>query len=341
MNVGVVGATGIVGRELLKLLERRRFPVTALRLFSSGRRRVRLRFRGRSLPAPRVDRKALLASDLVFLVSDDAVARRWAPAARAAGIWTIDESAAFRMRRGVPLVIPEINGEAISPKTRLIASPNCTVTGLAVAAHALHRAGGARSVRLASYQAVSGAGRDALLEFSQQVRNAGRRLPPGEALPRLPRQRSGVFPQPISFNILPQVGSFDAGGESGEETKVRDELRKLWRAPGLRVAATAVRVPVFRGHSLAVLIETRRHLTPGAAKRLLRRAPGVRLWEGEKYPTVHAVAGSALVHVGRVRASGAAPNELAMWIVSDNLLKGAALNTVQIAEYLLKKGWLA
>lgn len=340
MKVSVVGATGIVGRELLQSLQAHAFPITTLCPFSSGRRKSAIRFRGRSVAAPAVSRKELLSSDLVFLVSDDAVSKKWAPLLSRAGIWTIDESAAFRMHKDVPLVIPEINAQVITPKTRLIAGPNCTVTGLAVAAHSLYKNAGVRSVRVASYQAVSGAGRDALLEFCQQTRKAGKAFPKNEALPRLPRQSFSAFEQPIAFNILPHIGSFDKNGETGEEKKIRAELRKLWDAPTLSVSATTVRVPVLRGHSLALWIETKKQLSPAAAIRLLNKAPGVRLWKGHRFPTVHSTAGSAPVHVGRVRKSGAAKKELSLWVVSDNLLKGAALNSVHIAEHLLNKGWL-
>lgn len=340
MKVSIVGATGIVGRELLRVLEVHRFPITSLRAFSSGRRRSSVRFRGRILPAPAVSLKELRSSDLVFLVSNDAVSKRYAPALLRAGVWTIDESAAFRLRKDVPLVIPEVNGHVLSPKKKLIAGPNCTVTGLAVAANALHRHAEAAAIRVASYQAVSGAGRDALVEFVEQTRRAGRAFPRGSALPTIPRLAYAAFPQPIGLNILPHVGAFDSKGESGEESKIRAELRKLWEAPHLRVAATTVRVPVLRGHSLAIWIETHRRLTPGAARKLLKSAPGVRLWNGKTYPTVHKTANTDPVHVGRIRSSGAAPNELALWVVSDNLLKGAALNSLHIAQVLLKKGWL-
>lgn len=340
LRVAVVGATGMVGKVLIETLESRRFPVGELLPFSSGRRPSFIRFRGRSLAAPGLRRDSLDRADLVFMVSSDAVSLAHGRRLCARGIWVIDDSSAFRLAPDVPLVIPEVNADALRPDRRLIAGPNCTVTGAAVAGFPLYRAAGARAVRIASYQAVSGAGREALREFYSQLGPAARVLAKGELLPKLPVPRAAALPQPIAFNVFPQVGRFDENGDSGEELKVRAELRKLWNAPSLRVSATAARVPVIRGHSLAVWLETRRPLSPAAARALLRRAPGVRLYQGPVYPTARGAADTHLVHAGRVRRSGACANELAFWVVSDNLLKGAALNSIQIAEFLLRKRWL-
>ncbi|HVE11815.1 MAG TPA: aspartate-semialdehyde dehydrogenase [Elusimicrobiota bacterium] len=341
LKIGVVGATGVVGEILLRALERRRFPVGELRPFSSGRDpKARVRFRGKPIPAPGISEAALAACDLLFFVSSDEVSKARAERLARAGVWVIDDSSAFRMQANVPLVIPEVNAHALSAGARLIAGPNCTVTGAAVAGHPLHRAVGVRRVRMASYQAVSGAGREALRELYAQARSSAKNLEGGDLFPRLAARRSSALPRPIAFNIFPQVGSFRPGGECGEEIKVRDELRKIWGAPELAISATTVRVPVVRGHSLALWLETARPLSPARARALLKNKPGVRLWPEGEYPTPAEADGSDPVHVGRVRASGAHPNELSLWVVSDNLLKGAALNSVQIAELLLKKGWL-
>src|SRR5579859_434457 len=244
LAVGVVGATGIVGRELLLLLERRRFPVRSLAAFSSGRTRAAVRFRGRALSAPAVDAASLRACDLVFLVSSDDVARRLGPRLAAAGAWVIDDSAAFRLDPEVPLVIPEVNAAALRRDARLIAGPNCTMTGLGVAGALLHRALGAREVRVASYQSVSGAGKAALGELFGQARAlAGAGLSADGRAPALGPGRGEVLPRAIAFNAVPQIGGFGPDGYSGEERKVADELRKLWSAPDLHVSATAVRVP--------------------------------------------------------------------------------------------------
>lgn len=340
LRVGVVGATGMVGRVLLDLLERRYLPVATLLPYSSGKANRAVRFRGRSIPAPAPTVSSLRSADLVIMVSSDEVSKRFSRDLAERGVWVIDDSSAFRQEPDVPLVIPEVNARVLSPRRKLVAGPNCTVTGVAVAGYPLHRRARAKTVRVASYQAVSGAGRAALLEFYDQVRRGSKALKPGVVLPRMPKASAKAFPKPIGFNLFPHVGSFDRWGDSGEETKVRNELRKLWGDKRLRVSSTTVRVPVIRGHSLAVWMETSKRLTPGAARSLLKTAPGVKLWKGSSYPTAYSTAETDPVHVGRIRESGSAPNELSLWILSDNLLKGAALNSVHIAKHLLKKGWL-
>ncbi|MCX5796769.1 MAG: aspartate-semialdehyde dehydrogenase [Elusimicrobia bacterium] len=340
-RVGVVGATGMVGRELVALLERRRFPVGELRPFSSGRARSSVRFKGRAIPAPAADHRALGACDLVFLVSSEDVARRFAPSLARSGVWVIDDSSEFRLDPKVPLVIPEVNAAALTIDQRLIAGPNCTMTGLAVAGWPLHKAARIRQARIASYQAVSGAGREALGEFFAQTRALSRLLdfaPDGRA-PLFCAPRPRALPRAIAGNVFPQVGSFDAAGRSGEENKVAAELSKVWGAPGLRVSVTAVRVPVVRGHALAAWLGFSRPLSPARARRLLARAPGLELSDEGDYPTPLDTAGRAPVRAGRLRA-GVDSKELALWVVSDNLLKGAALNSVQIAELLLRRAWL-
>jgi len=329
-----------VGRILLEKLAARRFPVGKLLPFSSGRRRARIPFQGRSLAVPAVDLASLRGSDLVFLASSDEVAARYGKDLARRGIWVIDDSSRFRLDPAVPLAIPLVNPGALRSDARLIAGPNCTTAGLAVAAQAIHRTAKARRVRIASYQAVSGAGRDALLEFYSQTRAGARVLGGQKLLPDLPARPARAFPKPIAFNLFPQIGRFDPLGDSGEESKVRAELRRLWEAPRLAVSTTAVRVPVIRGHSLAVWIETAETLSPKKAAALLRRTPGVRLWPEGRYPTVEDAAGTDPVHVGRIRRGGLGRRELALWVVSDNLLIGAALNSVHIAEHLLEKGWL-
>lgn len=338
--VGVVGATGMVGRELLALLEARRFPVAELRPYSSGRAASSVRFRGRALKAPGVSREALASCDAVFLVSSDEVAVELAPSLAKAGVWTIDDSAAFRLDTKVPLVVPEVNGGALRRDRRLIAGPNCTMTGLAVAGALLHREIGVREVRLASYQAVSGAGKAALAElFSQYSALSGLGPTLDGRAPVIGAGKSSVLPRAIAYNAIPQVGRFGADGYSGEETKVAAELRKIWAAPGLRVSATAVRVPSIRGHALAAWLTLARPISLARARALLRRTPGLVLASDGDYPTPRSVGGVGPVHAGRLRL-GAGPRELALWIASDNLLKGAALNSVQVAEELLRRRWL-
>jgi len=341
LRIGVVGATGMVGRELLSLLERRPFPIAELRPFSSGRAPAEVRFRGRDLPAPGVRPEALRECDLVFLVSSDEVALALAPRLAAAGVWVIDDSAAFRLDPKVPLVIPEVNAGSLRRDRRLIAGPNCTMTGLGVAGARLHRLYGIREVRVASYQAVSGAGKTALRELFAQARSlAGTRLLADGRAPTLGAGRAEALPRAIAYNAVPQVGRFGADGYSSEETKVAAELRKIWSAPALRVSATTVRVPTIRGHALAAWLTFSRPLDAARAKAALRGTAGLVLSSDSDYPTPRSAGGTGPVHAGRVR-QGATLREIALWVVSDNLLKGAALNSVQIAQELIRRGWLS
>lgn len=338
--VGVVGATGMVGRELVELIKRRRLSVGELKCFSSGRTGASVSFGGRRLAAPAPSEQALAACDLVFLVSSDEVARAYAPTLAERGIWVIDDSAAFRLDPKVPLVIPEVNVDVLRPDRRLIAGPNCTMTGLAVAGAALHRALGVREVRVASYQSVSGAGKAALGELFSQSRALARAGLSADG--RAPILREGsclALPRVIAFNVVPQVGSFGADGYSGEETKIAAELRKIWSAPNLKISITAVRVPTIRGHALAAWLTMAKPLSPARARALMSKTRGLALRASVSYPTPRSAGGKVGVFAGRLR-QGTGPRELALWIVSDNLLKGAALNSVQIAEVLLKRGWL-
>jgi len=330
----------MVGGELLRVLEARRFPVARLLPYSSGASRKSVSFRHRRLAAPGVDHSALAACDLVFFVSADEVSERLAPGLAARGVWVIDDSSAFRLDKRVPLVIPEVNASALSPSRRLIAGPNCTMTGLGVAGLPLHRRWGVTEIRVASYQAVSGAGKAALEEFFAQNRAlSGLLALKSEQAPVFNAPRNSALPAPIACNVFPQVGGFDAAGYSSEENKVAAELRKVWAAPGIKISVTAVRVPVVRGHSLAAWLRFERPVSVAQARRLLSKAHGLELSPEGRYPTPLSAAGRGPVYAGRVRA-GVDSRELCLWIVSDNLLKGAALNSVQIAEELLRRGWL-
>ena len=278
--------------------------------------------------------------DLVFLVSSDEIALEHGPRLAARGVWVLDDSAAFRLDPKVPLVIPEVNASALRPNARLIAGPNCTMTGLGVAGALLHRSVGVREVRVASYQAVSGAGKAALAElFGQAAALSRAGLSADGRAPVLNTGSSSVLPRPIAFNAVPQVGRFGADGYSGEEAKVAAELRKVWSAPGLKISATAVRVPTIRGHALAAWLTLARPTTPARARALLAKTPGLKLLPDGDYPTPRSAGGRDPVYAGRVR-QGATSREIALWISSDNLLKGAALNSVQTAEELVRRGWL-
>ena len=338
--IGVVGATGMVGRELVALLEKRRFPVGELRPFSSGRTKSSVRFKGKSISAPAVSVQALSSCDIVFLVSSDEVALELAPALAAKGVWTIDDSAAFRLDKKIPLVIPEVNSSALEKNRRLIAGPNCTMTGLAVAGSLLHRSIGVTEVRVASYQAVSGAGKAALGELFAQYSSLSRLGPERDGrAPTLGPGTSSVLPRAIAYNAIPQVGRFGKDGYSSEESKVAAELRKIWSAPRLKISATTVRVPSIRGHALAAWLTLARPAPLSRVRALLARTPGLILSPENDYPTPRSAGGKDPVYAGRLRA-GAGPREIALWVVSDNLLKGAALNSVQVAEELRRRGWL-
>lgn len=324
--VALVGARGMVGRETLKLLEERRFPVARILAFGSGRGAVS--FRGREVPVAPPNPRLLRQADLALFAVEAPIAKKFAPDLAKAGVWVVDESSAFRMQPKVPLVIPEINAYRISPETRLIAGPNCTTAALLMGVYPLHKAGQIRQIRAATYQAVSGAGRAAVEEFEKSVRSwaRGGKTPAAQALPHQ-----------LVFNVFPQIGDILRDGLSGEETKIAQETRKILGQPDLRVTTTAVRVPVLRGHSIAAWVQTQQPIPPLRAKALIATSPGVKLVNGGRasYPTPLMAAGKWPVYVGRVRRAG--PDELQLWIVSDNLLKGAALNSVQIAEHLARK----
>ena len=329
-NIAVVGASGMVGGELLGLLESRRFPVGEFYPFNSGRRRAFVKFRGKKYACAAPTLEALKKADIVFFVSTDEVAERFAPRLAAAGVWCVDDSARFRLAAGVPLVIPEVNGVELKPSKKLIAGPNCTLTGAAVALAGIHKKFRIKELRLATYQSVSGAGKAAMGELEDQLRGYLRR----GAAPA----KGKKFPRPIAFNVFPQVGGFDAEGHSGEENKVEAELKKIWGDRRLKISVTAVRVPVLRGHSLAVWARTARPFTPAGLKRELLRAPGLKFFaRPEDYPTPLAHGNrTEIVYAGRLRRARTSPDEFQLWIVSDNLYKGAALNSVQIAEKLIK-----
>ncbi|MBI4056847.1 MAG: aspartate-semialdehyde dehydrogenase [Elusimicrobia bacterium] len=333
LRVAVVGASGMVGRELIQLLEKRRFPVAELFPCGSGKHSTTISFKGRPLRVRPTKLSQLENMDLVFLSTGEDVSRKLAPPLVHRGVWVLDDSSAFRMDPNVPLVIPEINPQVLSSQRRLIAGPNCSMAALAMGIYPLHKKVGVTAVRAATYQSVSGAGKIAMHDLENEIqawkKNAGhKKIPAPTALPHT-----------IAFNLFPHIGSFTKGGFTTEEVKIGQELRKIFEAPGLKISVTAVRVPVFRGHSIAAWVETRKKITPTQAESRLRKAEGVVLTPGTRYSMPTEVAGRWPVYVGRVRR-GESPQEILLWIVSDNLLKGAALNSVQTAEVLLQKGWL-
>lgn len=328
-KVAVVGATGAVGREVVKTLDARAFPVSELKLFASLRSaRLKIPFQKREIVVEAIGAEENFSGmDIVFFTAGSSVSRTYAPRAVAAGAVVIDNSSLYRMDKGVPLVVPEINAHAIG-SNKLIANPNCTTAQMVMVLKPLHDAFKIKRVLLSSYQAVSGKGQKGVDEFLLQAEDvlAGKK----------PEVRE--FPHQIAFNCLPQVDIFEADGFTGEEHKVMNETRKILGDESIRVAATCVRVPVINCHSEMVAIECEKSITVESAREALSRMPGVKVLDDVKnqiYPLATEASGKDDVFVGRIRRDPSCDNGLLLWIVADNLRKGAALNAVQIAEKLL------
>ena len=329
-TVAVVGATGAVGEQMLEVLERRDFPVGKLLPLASARSVGKeVTFRGEAYPVRELTAQSFAGVDLALFSAGASVSRDFAPAAAAAGAWVVDNTSHFRMHDDVPLVVPEVNpGHLKDAPRRIIANPNCSTIQMVVALEPLHRAAGMKRVVVSTYQAVSGAGRRAMEELEAQARA----FAAGEPLPAPDK-----FPHPILFECLPHIGAFLESGDTVEEQKMVQETRKIFGLPHLAVTATTVRVPVMVGHSEAVNVETERALPADRARELLAAAPGVELLDepaAARYPLARPAAGTDPVYVGRVRQDPSVPHGLNMWVVADNLRKGAALNAVQIAELL-------
>jgi len=327
-HIAVVGATGAVGTELLRVLERRRFPVASLRPIGSARSAGKtIRFHDDLITVEELTERSFDKIDMVFFSAGGENSRKWVPIARQAGAIVIDNSSVFRMEPDVPLVIPEINGEDVRKHHGLIANPNCTTAVALMAIYPLHRAFGVRRVFAASYQAVSGSGGRAIEELRHQVELAAqdRQLTPQ------------VYPHPIAFNVLPHVDVFLESGYTKEEMKMQNEGRKIMHLPEFRASVTCVRVPVYRAHSVAVSAEFERKVSAEQAREILAKAPGLELVDepqSNRYPMPLSVAGKDNCEVGRVRIDCAFENGLSFWVCGDQLLKGAALNAVQIAELM-------
>jgi aspartate-semialdehyde dehydrogenase len=325
-HIAVVGATGAVGQELLRVLERRCFPAASLRLIGSARSvNKTLRFGDETVPVQELDNRSFNKIDIAFFSAGGEISRKYVPVACQADAIAIDNSSVFRMETRVPLVIPEINAEDVRGHRGLIANPNCTTAIALMALYPLHRAFGVRRIFAASYQAVSGSGARAISELTQQVKE------PGSAPP------ATVYPHPIAFNVFPHVDSFLESGYTKEEMKMQNEGRKIMHLPEFRASVTCVRVPVYRAHSVAVSAEFERPVAIERAREVLAKAPGLELVDepqNNRYPMPLSVAGEDNCQVGRVRVDCAFENGLSFWVSGDQLLKGAALNAVQIAELL-------
>ena len=334
-RVAIVGATGLVGETLIQVLEERNFPVSELHLVASNRSLgKRYDFKGRSLGIQELATFDFSTVDIGFFSPGAEISREYAPKAAAAGCIVIDNTSEFRYYDDVPLIVPEVNPHTIGQyKNRgIIANPNCSTIQLVVALKPIHDAVGIERINVATYQSVSGAGKDAVEELVQQsiALLSGK----GPVEPH-------VIPKQIAFNCVPHIDSFEENGYTREEMKIVWETRKILEDPSIRINATAVRVPVFYGHSEAVSIETRTRITPEEARALLKKAPGVEVLDDLRpggYPTAATEAANRdTVYVGRIRQDASTDRGLNLWVVADNVRKGAATNSIQIAEILAQQ----
>jgi len=332
-HVAVAGATGAVGNEMIQILEEQEFPVASLKLLASSRSAGKtLDFRGESLHVEELRDDSFEGVDIALFSAGAAASRQFAPAAAESGCVVIDNSSAWRMDPEVPLVVPEVNPHAVADYRRkgIIANPNCSTIQMVVVLKPIYDAAGIERVVVSTYQAVSGTGKNAMDELTEQTRNL---LTFQEVTPE-------VYPHRIAFNCFPHIGSFLENGYTEEEMKMVHETHKIMEDPNIRVSATTVRIPVFYGHSEAVNIQTERKLSAKDARVLLFQAPGVRVMDNPDeriYPMPSEAAGINDTLVGRIREDISIENGLDLWIVADNIRKGAALNTVQIAELLIKE----
>lgn len=331
-SVAVAGATGAVGQMMIKVLEERAFPVSQIRLLASERSEGKeLVFKGEKVRVQRLDHNSFDGVEVALFSAGGDRSLSFAPSAAKAGAVVIDNSSAWRMDPEVPLVVPEVNPHAIAhyKNKGIIANPNCSTIQMVVALKPLHDYAEIKRIVVSTYQAVSGTGQKAIAELEGQVKSWANGQP----------MKNAVYPHRIAFNCLPHIDSFLENGYTKEEMKMVNETRKILESDEIKVAATTVRVPVFYGHSEAVNVEFKRKLSPQKARELLVNAPGVRLVDdpkANKYPMAIEAAGQDLTLVGRIREDLSCENGLVMWIVADNIRKGAATNAVQIAEILIR-----
>ena len=330
--MAILGATGAVGKETLDILEERKFPLESLRLFASKRSAGgTLSCQGKEWTIEELTPETSFAGvDFALISATDAISRDYGRRLGAAGVVVIDDSGVFRMEPDVPLVVPEVNAQALKAMPRGIVSiPNCTTTPLVMALKPLLDAAGVKRVVVTTFQSVSGTGAAAMDELMDQTKD----------LMAFRDIKAEVYPYQIAFNLLPHIGSFNDGGDCSEEVKIAKETRKILGTPALRVTATTVRVPVLRCHSEAINVELEKPLKPNEARAALAAMPGVIVYDDpvkKLYPMPLDATGKDEVYIGRVREDESITNGLNLWVVSDNLRKGAALNAIQIAECLIK-----
>jgi aspartate-semialdehyde dehydrogenase len=329
-HVAVVGATGAVGIEMIETLEKRNFPVGKLTLLASARSvGKKLKFRGQDVPVQELKKDSFAGIQIGLFSAGSGISKEYAPIAVKAGCVVVDNSSCFRMDPAVPLVVPEINGADVKQHQGIIANPNCTTAITLMALYPLHHAFGCKRIFASSYQAVSGTGAKAIAELERQV---------DQIVKKQPVTRE-VYPHQIAFNVLPHVDSFLPSGYTKEEMKMENEGKKIMHHPGFKASVTCVRVPVYRAHSVAVSAEFKKPVTVEAALDVLKKAPGLEVIDNPaqcEYPLPLYQAEKYNCAVGRLRKDCALENGLCFWVSGDQLLKGAALNAVQIAEELLK-----
>jgi aspartate-semialdehyde dehydrogenase len=329
-HVVVVGATGAVGIEMIKTLEKRNFPVGKLTLLASARSvGKKLKFRGQETTVQELTKDSFQGVDIALFSAGGSISKEYAPIAAKAGCVVVDNSSAFRMDDNVPLVVPEINAADVKLHKGIIANPNCTTAITLMALYPLHNAFGCKRIFASSYQAVSGTGAKAIAELERQV---------DQIVKKQPVTRE-VYPHQIAFNVLPHVDSFLPSGYTKEEMKMENEGRKIMHHPAFKASVTCVRVPVYRAHSVAVSAEFEKPVTVESAREVLKKAPGLQVIDEPakaQYPLPLYLAEQYDCAVGRLRKDCAMENGLAFWVAGDQLLKGAALNAVQIAEELMK-----
>jgi len=334
LKVAIVGATGLVGQEFIKVLEQRGFPMNSIELLASDRSAGKKLFvNHRELVVKETSPASFKDVDIALFSAGAEISRYFSPLAAQAGAVVVDNSSAFRMEPKVPLVVPEVNPEDIKWHKGIIANPNCSTIQMVVALNPLHKVNPIKRVVAATYQAVSGTGSAAVEELTEQSKQV---LEGQNTVPH-------VYPHQIAFNILPEIDVFLDNDYTKEEWKMVEETRKIMHAPDIAISAVCVRVPVFIGHSEALHIEFSQPMAADDAKRILAQAPGVKILDDPAislYPQPWSAAGTDDVFVGRIHRDASHPNGLVMWVVADNIRKGAALNTIQIAEELIKRDWL-
>ena len=333
-RVAIVGATGLVGQEFIKVLEQRSFPIESIQFLASDRSAGRkLFFSHQEIEVKETAPELFKDIDIALFSAGAEVSRYFSPIAAQSGAVIVDNSAAFRMDPRVPLVVPEINPEDIRRHRGIIANPNCSTIQMVMALYPLHKVNPIKRIVVTTFQAVSGTGSAAVEELTLQARQ----ILDGQAT--VPH----VYPHQIAFNVLPEIDVFLDNAYTREEWKTVEETRKIMHADNIAISATCVRVPVFIGHSEAINVEFSQPMSPDEARHILVQAPGVKLLDDPAislYPQPWSVVGTDEVFVGRIRRDASHDNGIVMWVVADNIRKGAALNAVQIAEEIIKRGWL-